>query len=72
MRRRRDEILREIDAAESRIGEIDEIFCQPGYFERTDPAEVRELEAERERLRAEVERLVAGWEELEEELAGLQ
>ena len=51
-----------IDVAESRLQEIDAIFCEPAYYERTPPSEVKVLEAEMGRLKSEVTDLMAEWE----------
>ncbi|HEV2150246.1 MAG TPA: ABC-F family ATP-binding cassette domain-containing protein [Longimicrobiaceae bacterium] len=69
MERRRDEITGEIETAEARIAEIDRIFARPGYFTSTAAAQVKELQDERVRLQARVERLMEDWEALEGELA---
>jgi ABC-type multidrug transport system ATPase subunit len=65
---RRDQITSEIESAEARTAEIDRIFSQPGYFERTAADRVKALREERARLQASVERLMEEWEKLEGEL----
>jgi hypothetical protein len=60
----------QIEAAEARVAEIDAMFCEQGFFERTPNAELRRLEKERESRAAEASRLMERWEELERELAG--
>jgi ATPase subunit of ABC transporter with duplicated ATPase domains len=65
---RRDQVTAEIEKAEARIHEINELFCDPTYFERTPQPEVRKREAEQKKLSAKVEELMAEWEELEGEL----
>ena len=65
-------ITEEIDAAEQRIKEIDETFAEAGYFDRAEKREVRQLEREQTRLKEELERLMAEWEEAEEALAGVE
>ncbi len=69
MKSQRDEVIARIEEAEVRIGEINELFCDPGFYDRTGPDEVRALEGEQTALRNEVEELTAKWEEAEEELA---
>ncbi|HVS02555.1 MAG TPA: ATP-binding cassette domain-containing protein [Thermoanaerobaculia bacterium] len=64
----RDEITARLEAAEARIHEINESFCDPGFFDATPRSEVQRLEAEQKRLAAEVERLMERWAELEGEL----
>ena len=70
LERRRDEILSGIEAAEARIAEVDAVFSGPGYFERTPPDEVSELQRERSRLQEKVEHLMEDWERVERELEG--
>jgi ATPase subunit of ABC transporter with duplicated ATPase domains len=69
---RRDEVTAEVDKAEARINEINELFCDPTYFERTSHKEVTKKEEEQKKLSAKVEELMQEWEELEEELAELE
>ena len=67
-----DTLMARIDNAEARVAEIDELFCQPGYYEQTPPDDVRELEDERSRLKGEVVDLTSEWERTEEELSALR
>ena len=53
---------------ESRLAEIDATFADTGFYQTSDPAQVRELQAERERLASQVERLTEEWMALEEEM----
>ncbi len=69
LEKRRDEVTAEIEAAEARVAEIEGIFCEPGYYERTPPEEVASLEQERTELLERVERLMEEWEGVETELA---
>jgi ATPase subunit of ABC transporter with duplicated ATPase domains len=68
LEKRRDELTEAIDRAERRIHEINELFANPGFFQRTAPGEVKQLESEQTRLRDEVHRWMAEWEAVEEEL----
>jgi ATPase subunit of ABC transporter with duplicated ATPase domains len=74
LRKRLDERLTEITArieeCESRIGEIDQTFCEPGYHERTPPEEVAALTEERNALQGEMDALLAEWERVETEMEG--
>ena len=70
-RARRDKVVRKIEVAEARIDEINEIFCDPGYFNKNDADAVRALETEQNSLKGDVERLTAEWEEAEDALAAL-
>ncbi len=71
LERERDEITAAVEAAESRIAAIDEAFCAEGFYERTSPDEVAALQAERAEAEARLEKLLAAWERVEEELAGM-
>ena len=71
LERRRDEITARIEKAESRIHEINEAFCDPGFFDRTAPKKVKGMEREQQELREKAEELLAEWETVEEELAAL-
>jgi len=64
-----DTLMARIDTAEARLAEIDELFCQPGYYEQTSADEVRALEDERARLKGEVAEITGEWERAEEELS---
>jgi ATPase subunit of ABC transporter with duplicated ATPase domains len=66
--KRRDALTAEIETAEARMAAIDALFCQPGYFERTDGAEVARLQEERGALQGRVEGLLGEWEQLESRL----
>ena len=57
-------LLERVEAAESRLGEIDAAFCEPGFFDRTPAEEVRQLRDERSRLESRVADLTARWERL--------
>lgn len=65
---RRDRLAEAMEKAEARIHAINEIFCDPTYFQRTPPEEVRRLEAEQKELSRKVEKLLEEWMVVEEEL----
>ncbi len=69
---RGERLASEIERAEARIHEINEVFCDPTYFERTPRQEAGRLEAEQKQLSSRVRELMAEWETVEESLAGLQ
>jgi len=69
---RRDQLTAEIETAESRIHAINELFCDPTYFQRTPRAEAGKLEGEQKQLAARVQQLMAEWERLEGELDSLR
>jgi ABC-type multidrug transport system ATPase subunit len=66
-----EELTGRIEAAESRIGEIDASFSRPDYFEGTPREEVQALQEERSTLAGKVEELMGRWERAERELQGL-
>ncbi len=68
---RRDRVTEAVEKAEARIHAINELFCDPTFFERTPHGEVKQLELEQKELTARVDQLMAQWEELEEQLAEL-
>jgi len=76
-RRRRDlELKRDlatasIEQAELRIEAIDRRFCEEGFFESTPATTVRALQDEQQEQRARVQELMAEWEAVEAELAGM-
>jgi hypothetical protein len=55
----------------ARLVEIDDLFCRTGYFEATAPDEIAARQRERADLTAEVSRLVAEWDGLEDEIGEL-
>ena len=66
-------VTERIHAAETRVRDIEAVFCQPDYFARTPAGEVRAREAERQGLQSTLADLMAEWERLEQEVvaAGL-
>jgi ATPase subunit of ABC transporter with duplicated ATPase domains len=77
--RRRAELRERSDAAaallqnvESRIADIDSLFCQNGFYEATPPAEIAARQAERAELASRAEQLLAEWSSLEDELERLR
>ena len=69
---RRDRLTAEIDRAEKRIGEINETFCDPSYFERTPRDKVAKLEGEQKKLGARVDELMVEWEAVEREITAIE
>jgi len=66
---RRDAVVQKIEEAEARKAHILERYCEPGFFEKTPPAEVAALQAEEQALGPAIEALMAEWEALEAEIA---
>ena len=71
LERRRDQVTTHVEKAEARIGAINETFCDPTYFEKTSPKEVRKLETEQKDLKDEIDALMGEWESIEKELEEL-
>jgi ATPase subunit of ABC transporter with duplicated ATPase domains len=69
LEQRRDEITAELERIEARVHEINEKFCNPGFFDRTEPGEVKKLEGEQKRLGEKSAALMEEWERVEGELA---
>ena len=63
---RLEEVTEALQAAESRIAEINELFCDPSFFERTPGDERATLQAEHTQLAAHTGELMQEWETLEE------
>jgi ABC-type multidrug transport system ATPase subunit len=68
----RDRVLAEIESAEGRRKQIDDLYCSDGFFEKTGPAEVQALEDEKVTLAARIEELLSRWESLEQQIAALE
>jgi hypothetical protein len=66
--KRQEELTTSIEEAEARVAKIDELFCEPTYYERTPSGEVKALETERSSLQSEVADLTLEWERAEEEI----
>jgi ATPase subunit of ABC transporter with duplicated ATPase domains len=67
----RDQVMAAIAAAEARKQEITNLYCSPGFFERTRKEEIAGLQAEEAGLGPRIESLMAEWEALETELGQL-
>ncbi|MES1245366.1 MAG: ABC-F family ATP-binding cassette domain-containing protein [Acidobacteriota bacterium] len=67
--KRRDEVTAEVEKSEARVHAINEMFCDPTFFDRTSRDQVKKLEQEQKTLSEKVEKLMAEWEKLEEQLA---
>ena len=63
--KRLEEITGEIERTESRLAQIDSLFSESGFFERTAPGQVKQLKVERGELEGRLEALMAEWEGLE-------
>jgi len=61
-----------LGAAEARKQAITDLYCSPGFFERTGKEEVAALEAEQAALGPRIDALMAEWEALEQEIEAAQ
>ncbi len=69
--RKLEEVTAAVEKAESRIHDINEMFCDPTFFDRTSRDHVKKLENEQKTLSGQVEGLMGEWEKLEEQIAEL-
>ena len=69
---RHAEVLHLIEAAETRIAEIDALFADPTYYAKAAAEERRRLETERAGLAKETIELMAEWERTEERIEALK
>jgi ATPase subunit of ABC transporter with duplicated ATPase domains len=67
----RDAAVRAIEEAEKRKAELHAMWCEPGFYEKTPPAQIAALEGEGKALAAKIEALMTDWESLEKEIAEL-
>jgi ATPase subunit of ABC transporter with duplicated ATPase domains len=67
---RRDVITADIEGAEARIEQINQRFCESGFFDITPLNRIRALQQEQQSLTTRVEELLAEWERIERELEG--
>ncbi len=66
-----DQVTAAVEQAESRIHAINEMFCDPTFFDRTSREQVKKLETEQKTLSAKIEELMKDWETIETEIAEL-
>jgi ATPase subunit of ABC transporter with duplicated ATPase domains len=69
LEKRRDQLLKDIDAKEAEKRTIEARWGEDGFYEKTPPAEVQRLHDREAALVAQIAELVAKWEEIELELA---
>jgi hypothetical protein len=62
---RREVVTTAIEQAEGRIEEIDAAFCRDGFFDETEDSTVRAMQAERDKLATDLEKLMTEWESIE-------
>ncbi len=70
LEKRRDQLWKEIEANEVRKKAIEVRWHEPGFFEKTAPAEITRLQQEEQTLTSTIAALVEKWEAVEHELAG--
>jgi ATPase subunit of ABC transporter with duplicated ATPase domains len=67
----RDQVLAELETAETRKKELKQQWGDPSFYQRTTPVELSKLELEERELSERIERLTGEWEALETELESL-
>ena len=72
LQERYDQLTTRVANAESRIEEIDAMFCQPDSYQQTPAQQVRALEEERNILQTELTNLMAEWEQTVEAIGELE
>jgi ATPase subunit of ABC transporter with duplicated ATPase domains len=72
LEKKRDELTEKIETAEERVHEINDLFCDPSYFDRTPHKEVRRLETEQKTLKVTASQLLEQWEGVEKEIDALR
>ncbi|HEY0553905.1 MAG TPA: ATP-binding cassette domain-containing protein, partial [Thermoanaerobaculia bacterium] len=69
--RKLDLVTSQVENAESRVNAINEMFCDPTFFDRNPREQVKKLENEQKTLSAKIETLMAEWEGIESEMGEL-
>jgi ATPase subunit of ABC transporter with duplicated ATPase domains len=69
--KRRDELLEQIDSAETAMRAIEAQFCEPSFFTTHSASQIEELNRKKAGLAAQVEAWTTEWEAIEEEIASL-
>ncbi|NKB89003.1 MAG: ATP-binding cassette domain-containing protein [Acidobacteria bacterium] len=67
----RDKLVKAIDAAEKRIAEINEVFADPTYYERTSHDDVVALQTDLKHVETTLEKAMADWQALEDKIEAL-
>ena len=71
LRERLAGVTERIEAAETRVAEIDRLFCTSDYFATTPADDIRTRQAERADVQTILDELMAEWETIEREIAEL-
>jgi ATPase subunit of ABC transporter with duplicated ATPase domains len=69
--KRRDQLTDSVEKAEARIHAINELFCDPTFFDKTSREQVKKLENEQKKLSQQVEGFLGEWERVEGEISEL-
>lgn len=69
--KRRDELLEQIDGAETAIRAIEAQFCEPGFYATHSASQIEELNRKKAALASQIDGWTTEWEAVEEELASL-
>ena len=71
LKKRLDLVTSQVENSESRVHAINEMFCDPTFFDRSSREQVKKLENEQKTLSAKVEELMGEWERIETEMGEL-
>ncbi|MBL8113901.1 MAG: ATP-binding cassette domain-containing protein, partial [Acidobacteria bacterium] len=71
LEKKRDELMKQIEAMEERVHGISERFLDPALSGKNAQKEARKLEEEQKGLKTKIADLMAEWEKVEEELASV-
>jgi len=66
-----ERITEELQGAEARIEELNQLFCSPDFFDGTPAKERSSLQAEHRSVSSKIDELMAEWESLEKQLQAL-
>ena len=72
LEKRRDEVTAEMERVEDRVQEINDIFCDPKYFQQAPREDIEQLDREQKLLSEQISALTEEWESLEQELEALE
>ena len=68
LERKRDDLTMSVEGIERRLREIDAMFCEDGFFDRSSTDEISRLETERADVEKKLEDLMEQWSAAEARL----
>jgi ATPase subunit of ABC transporter with duplicated ATPase domains len=69
---KRDSALLLVDELEQHLASFDARYAEPGFFERTTPAELVQMQADKEETQTRLANAISDWEALELEISDLE